>query len=130
MHFQVVLSLWELEVMTDLLCVYCWKIFEQIVIVAYLKKQQPEMICKKRALKNFVNFTGLRACNVLQKRLWHRCIAVKFTKFLRAPILKSICEPLHTSVSSEVIFFTMHEKVVMEIYELDFLRKQLTFFSP
>ena len=102
MHFQIILSLWELEVMTDLLCVYYWKIFEQIVTVAYLKKQQPEVICKKRcSLESLYNkVAGLRAFNVLQKRLWHRCIAVKFTKFLRAPILKSICEPLHASVSS------------------------------
>ena len=58
MHFQIILSLWELEVMTDLLCVYCWKIFEQIVTVAYLKK----VICKKGALKNFANFTGNHLC--------------------------------------------------------------------
>ena len=61
-HFQIILSLWYLEVMTDLLCVYCWKIFEQIVTVAYLKKQQPEVICKKGALKNFTNFTGNHLC--------------------------------------------------------------------
>ena len=61
-HFQIILSLWYLEVMTDLLCVYCWKIFEQIVTVAYLKKQQPEVICKKGALKNFTNVTGNRLC--------------------------------------------------------------------
>ena len=58
MHFQIILSLWELEVMTDLLCAYCWKIFEQIVTVAYLKK----VICKKRCLKNFANFTGNHLC--------------------------------------------------------------------
>ena len=50
MHFQIILSLWELEVMTDLLCMYCWKIFEQIVTVAYLKKQQLDVICKKKLL--------------------------------------------------------------------------------
>ena len=37
---------------------YCWKIFEQIVTVAYLKKQQPDVICKKGALKNVADFTG------------------------------------------------------------------------
>ena len=50
MHFQVSLSLWDLEVIADLFCVYCWKIFERIVTVAYLKKQQPEVICKKKVL--------------------------------------------------------------------------------
>ena len=48
MHFRINLSLWELDVITDLLWVYYWKIFEQIVPVAILKKQQPEVICKKR----------------------------------------------------------------------------------
>ena len=50
-------------------------------------------------------------------------------KFLRAPILESICEPLHASVSSQVIFLTMYEKVVIEIYGGYFQRKQLTFSS-
>ena len=39
-----------MEVITDLLCVFCWKIFEQIVTVAYLKKQQLDVICKKKLL--------------------------------------------------------------------------------
>ena len=109
-HFQIILSLWELELMTDLLCVYllCLKIFERkifwiFVTVAYLKKQQPEVICKKGAIKNFANFTGNHPCCTLFKiklQAWGRFIPVKFTKFLRAPILKSICEPLHASVSS------------------------------
>ena len=107
MHFQIIFSLWELEEMTDLQCVYCLKIFEQIIIVAYLKK----VICKRRCSEKSRKFyrkpfvleslynkvAGLRTSNVLQKRLWHRCIVVKFTNCLRAPILKSICEPLHAS---------------------------------
>ena len=62
MRFQIILSLWDLEVMTDLLCAHCWKIFEQIFTVAYLKKQQPEVICKKSVIKNFSNFTGSHLC--------------------------------------------------------------------
>ena len=114
MHFQIFLSLWELEVMIDLLCLYllCWKIFEQIVTFTYLKKQQPEVICKKAALKNFAKFYRNQLCwslFIIKLQAWGRCIPVKFAEFLRAPILKSICEPLHASASS-VIFFTMHEK--------------------
>ena len=40
-NFQISFLLWDLEVITDLLCVrkgYSWKILEQIVTVSYLKK--------------------------------------------------------------------------------------------
>ena len=33
---------------------------------------------------------GLQTCNSIKKRLQHRCFPVKFAKFLRTPILKSI----------------------------------------
>ena len=36
----------------------------------------------------------LQVCNFIKKRLQHRCFPVKFAKFLRTPILKSICERL------------------------------------
>ena len=41
---------------------YWSKIFEQIVTVAYPKKQPPEVFCKKCALKSFANFTGKHLC--------------------------------------------------------------------
>ena len=49
-------------------------------------------------LKNFANFTGKHLCWSLQqkKRLQHRCFPVKF---LRAPILKNICEWLLLNLS-------------------------------
>ena len=63
---------------------------------------------KKVVLKNFANFAkkarlleplfnkvaGLKACNFIKKRFQHMCLPVKFSKFLRTPILKNICEPL------------------------------------
>ena len=36
----------------------------------------------------------IRACNFIKKKLQHKCFPVKFTKVLRAPILKNICEGL------------------------------------
>ena len=60
MHFQIILSLWELEVMADLLCDYYWKMFEQIVTVVYLSNQKWSV--KKGALKNFANFTENHLC--------------------------------------------------------------------
>ena len=54
---------------------------------------------------------NLQACrpDPFLKRVSNTCIfPVKFTKFLRAPILKYICEPLLLYI--QVILFTMHEK--------------------
>ena len=43
----------------DLLCErYRLKIFEQIVTVAYVKKQLPRCTVEKGVLKNFKKFTG------------------------------------------------------------------------
>ena len=39
--------------------------------------------------------------NFIIKRLQHRCFSVKFSKFIRAPILKKICERLLLFVSSQ-----------------------------
>ena len=56
---------------------------------------------KKGVLRNFAKFTGKYLCQslffnkiaglgpatLLKKRLWHRCFAVKFAKFLRTPFV-------------------------------------------
>ena len=42
----------------------------------------------------FNKVAGLKACSFITKRLHHWCIPVKFAEFLRAPILKKICERL------------------------------------
>ena len=31
----------------------------------------------------------LQACNLIKKRVWHRCFPVKFAKFLRTPFLQN-----------------------------------------
>ena len=63
---------------------------------------------KKSVLKDFVIFTGkqlcwslffnknvvLQACNFIKKKLQHRCFLENTAKFLRAAILKNICERL------------------------------------
>ena len=40
----------------------------------------------------FDKVAALKTCNVIKKRLQHRCFPVKFAKFFRKPILKKICE--------------------------------------
>ena len=62
-----------------------------------IQKPLPEVFCEKRFLKNSAKVTGkhlcqslffnkvagLRPATLLKKRLWHRCFAVSFGKFLR-----------------------------------------------
>ena len=63
------------------------------------QKQPPEVFRKIGVFENFTKFTGknlrqspflikLQAlgCNLLKKRLWHRCFPMKFLKFFRIPI--------------------------------------------
>ena len=51
---------------------------------------------KKTALKNFTLFSGkqLKACNLIKKRLQHKCFPVNIAKFVRTSILKNIWERL------------------------------------
>ena len=64
-----------------------------------IQKQSLEVFCKNGVLRNFTKFTGkylyqslffnkvagLRPATLLKKRLWYRCFAVNFVKFLRIP---------------------------------------------
>ena len=36
--------------------------------------------------KVLLKFSGLHACNLIKKRLQHRCFSVNFAKFLRTPV--------------------------------------------
>ena len=67
-----------------------------------------QMFFKLCVIKNFANFTGnylcwslileifidLHTCNFIKRTLQHRCFSMKSEKFLRALILKNICERL------------------------------------
>ena len=72
-----------------------------------LRSSRPEVFCKKGVLKKITILTrftgkrlhqslffdkveGLRHTTLFKKRIWHRCIPVNITKFLRTPILKNI----------------------------------------
>ena len=79
-----------------------WTIFMDVIcvsslIVPCLYCLLPEAATIGVLLKKaFVNFTEkhLQACNFIKKRLQHSYFPVKFTKFLRTPILKNICQRL------------------------------------
>ena len=48
---------------------------------------------KTPALESLFNkVAGLQTCNIIKKKLQHRCFPVEFVKFLRTHILKNICE--------------------------------------
>ena len=51
---------------------------------------------KKAIIKNFTIFPGklLKACNLIKKRLQHKCFPVIIAKFLKAPIFQNIRERL------------------------------------
>ena len=67
------------------------------------RSSRPELFCKKGILRNFPKFSGKHLCQglffnkvaglrpgtLLKKRLWHRCFAVNFAKFLRIPFLQN-----------------------------------------
>ena len=66
-----------------------------------IQKQPPEVfykircfykLCKTHGSVSFLINVETQASILLKKRLWHRCFSVKYVKFFRAPILKSICE--------------------------------------
>ena len=54
---------------------------------------------------------GLQACNFIKKRVQHRCFLGNVAKFLRAPILKNICERLLLSFPFMLVwtFFYMNK---------------------
>ena len=72
------------------------------------KKQSPEVFCKKAVLKNSAILTGKQLCwrlfliklqafrpaTLSKKRHRHKCLLVKFAKFLKTPNLKNIGERL------------------------------------
>ena len=55
-----------------------------------IQKQPPEMFYKKAVLKNFTTLTGRKGKHLC----WSPFLIKNSVKFLRAPILKNICEHL------------------------------------
>ena len=72
------------------------------------QNQPLEVFCEKKVLLSLRKFyrkmpvfespfnkiSGLKSYRFMKKRLRKRCFPMKFTKFLRAPFLKNICERL------------------------------------
>ena len=62
----------------------------------YPEASSEGVLQNKCVRKNFTNFTGkrLKVCNLIKKRLQHRCFPMKSEKFIGTPIVKSIGERL------------------------------------
>ena len=77
-------------------------------------------------LKSLFNkVEGLKACNFIKKKLQHRCFPVKFTNFLRIPILKNNCERLllffHYNSHHHFHYDHFHYYCKMHLYRLRIL---------
>ena len=81
-------------------CFFAWSIPDfTLYSKAISKVRSSDLMCsiKKGVLKNFATFTEKHLCQILffnkvrpatllKKRLWHRCFAVNFERFLKTPI--------------------------------------------
>ena len=120
--FKFSLSLKELQVISGLLCArrIPEKSLNRLLLLLILKTSLRRCSMKKSDLENLANFTG--KCLFLShflinlqawgpeaffKRDLNRCIFP--AKFLRAPSVKTIFEPL--LLYHQVILFTMHIKI-------------------
>ena len=79
------------------------------------------MFFKKGVLKNFTNFTGLKACNFTKKRLEHRCFPVKIAKFLRTPFFTELLLPwlLLEGVFERTSFVKILQPCHFNIFEIN-----------
>ena len=90
-----------------------WREMGQRASSQNVQKQPGEVFFEKRYSEKFCNIhrktsvleslfhkvAALKACSFNKKRIQHRCFPVNIAKFLRAPILKNICERLLLSVA-------------------------------
>ena len=81
----------------------------------YWQKQPSEVFFRKKVC--------LQACNLIKKRLQHRCFPVKLAKFLRKSILKNICERLLLKI------ITLRKKTIHRFlsHNYDFHNNTITF---
>ena len=67
---------------------------------------------KTPVLECLVNkVVSLQNCSFIKKKLQHSCFPLKFAKFLRTPILKSICEKLLLQFLSHGSMFIIYVQI-------------------
>ena len=100
-----------------------YTIFSKKLVQEYARVYKEALVqrfCNKDVLRNFAKFTGkhlrqrfffnklagLRHATLLKKRLWHRCFAVIFAKFLRTPFQKNTSGRLFLYMATKVMIKT------------------------
>ena len=78
------------------------------ILITFKKKQPTELFYKKVVLKNFAIFTWKHLC-------WSLLLIQNILAFLRAPILKNICERL------------LHKNWTMKLKQLKIVHKDFNF---
>ena len=71
-----------------------------------ISQNSQENTCARVSFFNKV--AGLRPATLLKKRLWHRCFAVNFAKFLRTPFLQNTYGDCFSKVNSKSITETLN----------------------
>ena len=70
---------------TFLQCICYWYNLLRWMFFILYRSSRRRWSARKGVLRNFAKFTGKCLCQSLKKRLWHRCFAVNFAKFLGTP---------------------------------------------
>ena len=79
----------------------------------------------------FNKVVGLQACNFIKKKLQQWCFPVNIAKFLKKPILKSICEQLFLKKVCKVLFNKTLFVIVYIYTQADFTLSSYWFrFTP
>ena len=89
--------------------------FASSVQIIYGQKQPPEVFHKKRCSVS----ESLFHCNLLKKRLWHRCFPVNFGKFLG--------RPFQQNTSGRLLLYAVGKNIIHVKIPIPFLLKTHSF---
>ena len=114
--------------------------FQLIYYVSFFPYRSSDQKCsvKKGVLRNFAKFTGKHlcqslffnkvagaSCNVIKKRLWHRCFPVNFAKFLRTPFSQNASGRLLLSLPEQiyiVAIWVSHSQCLLHMFAIVFIK--------
>ena len=90
------MSIFVLSISAWVLFVSAFSLWLTLSVINDVKKNLPELLYKKCALKNVENLQGntcaiafFNKATLLKKWLWHRCFPVNFAEFLRTAFLQN-----------------------------------------
>ena len=74
-----------------------------------ISQNSPENTC---ARARFIMKSQAEACNVIKKRLWHRCFSVNFANFLWTTFLQNTSGQLLLKITKSFHFFLQIKKIL------------------